>query len=227
MTTGRVTPFKGASAPAAALVHCIAHAFATYNGWEWLLGRYAGSACSTWLLQHQIAGILGNPAATAYAIPFSCDGDPVGVVAAAFLIRCESASRRAAPSLADKLRIVWNLGLRLMLRLKRFSVTVDELHEQAGPMGPHFMISLVGVVPHMQGRGFASQLMRAVLAAVDAEGLPCYLFTANDTNEAMYAKLGFVTQSRRSMGVHVDGPHAGDEMTIRSMLRPPGAASVR
>ena len=61
--------------------------------------------------------------------------------------------------------------------------------------------------------------MTAMLETVDAEGLPCYLFTANDFNEEFYTRRGFVTHSRRGMGVINAGPHAGEEMVVRSMLR--------
>ena len=221
MTIQPVRQYSGADAPVQALTRCVSQAFDAYNGWTWLMGEYAGTACSAWLLEAQISSILSKPAARAYAIPISCDGDVVGVSAVAFLSSCQTAAPPPAPGLLERAKLAWNLGPRIALRLSEFNAAVAELHAQdAAAAGAHFKISFVGVLPHMQGRGQASRVLRALLETVDSAGLPCYLFTANDRNEAMYAKLGFVARSRRSMGPIAAGPYAGEEMVIRSMLRP-------
>ena len=217
-----VTQYSGAAAPKQALVSCVDQAFAAYNGWTWMMGDYGGSKLSAWLLEEQITAMLGNPACVAYAI--SCDGDDVGVAACAFLIRCPSAAPPPPPGLLERARLAWHLGPRIATRLGAFNGAVAQLHEQDAA-GDHFKISLVGVRPHLQGRGLATQVMRAMLATVDEAGLPCYLFTANERNEAMYTRLGFSTRSRRSMGVAAAGAHAGEELVVRSMLR--AAARVR
>ena len=230
MALGPVTQFSGreAAAPVQALAQCVAQAFEAYNGWCWLMGDYAGDACSMWLLQRQITGILSSTASTAFAIPIGCDGNTVGMAAVAFLIRCPSPLPAAPPqkSLVEMATLAWNLGPRIALRLTEFEAAVTQLQAQdAGDVGEHCKISFVGVLPHMRGRGLASQVMKAMLAAVDAEGLPCYLFTANDRNEEMYKKLGFTTRSQRSMGASAAGPSAGEETVIRSMLRPAATSS--
>jgi GNAT superfamily N-acetyltransferase len=114
---------------------------------------------------------------------------------------------------------VWNLGPRVASPNHPFGDAVGELQAQdAGAAGEHYKVSFVAVLPHMQGRGLATSVLRAMLATVDADGRACYLFTANDRNEAMYARHGFATRSRRPMGAGAGA--AGEEMTIRSMLRP-------
>ena len=221
MTLGPVTRWSGADASVPRLACCVHQAFEAYNGWQWTMGDHAGAECSLWLLQRQITAIMSNPGAVAYVIPMACDGDTVGVAAVAFLIRCPSASPPPPPSLLERARLAWNLGPSIASRLSAFNNAVAKMHEHdAATEGEHFKISFVAVLPHMQGRGLASQVMRRVLADVDAERLPCYLFTANDANEQMYAKRGFGTRSRQSMGVNVAGVYAGEEMVIRSMLRP-------
>jgi GNAT superfamily N-acetyltransferase len=50
---------------------------------------------------------------------------------------------------------------------------------------------VVGVIPPRQGQGFGRALLRPVLDRADAEGLPCYLETAQPGNVAFYQKLGF------------------------------------
>lgn len=215
----QVAQYAGDAAPVQALTNCISQAFAGYNGWAWMMGDSAGAECSTWLLARQIRAILDTPGAVAFAVPIVCDAGSVEMAAAAFLIRCPSSSPPPPPTLLEKVRLLWNLGPRIALRGSSFSAAVAELHEHDAS-GDHFKVSFVGVLPHMQGRGLASQVLRAMLKAVDAEGLPCYLFTANDRNEALYAKYGFATRSRRPMGAVASGPLAGEEMVIRSMLRP-------
>ena len=217
-----VAVYTGETAPARALAQCVAQAFAGYNGWEWLMGEHVAAPCSSWLLERQISKMLTSKPAVAYAVPVTCDGEPVGMAAVAFLIRCPArAPPPPPPSFREQAALVWTLGPRIALRLNAFNAAVGRLHEQdAAADGEHYMISFVGVLPHMQGRGLASQVVTAMLATADAERRPCYLFTANDRNEAWYARHGFVTRSRRSMGAITAGAHAGEEMVVRSMLRP-------
>ena len=50
---------------------------------------------------------------------------------------------------------------------------------------------VVGVIPARHRQGFGRALLRPVLDRADAEGLPCYLETAQPENVAFYQKLGF------------------------------------
>ena len=264
----KVVRYSGDAAPEQALTDCLSQAFAGYNGWAWMMGDSAGAECSSWLIARQTRAILDTPNAVVFAV--HADDDPSGVVAAAFLIRCPSSAPPPPHTLLEKARLLWNLGPRIALRGSSFGATVAQLQEHDAS-GEHFKVSFVGVVPHMQGKGLASQVLRAMLDTVDSEDLPCYLFTANDRNEALYSKYltrpkqinlffcllisviwsashgvtwnqrmitlyfwvrtgqryGFVTRSRRPMGAIASGPLAGEEMVLRSMLRPATGVKVR
>ena len=222
-----VTQYSGATAPVRELALCVARGFADYNGWQWMMGAHAAAPCSSWLLDRQISKMLTSKPAVAYTVPITCDGDLVGVAAVAFLVRCSPSAPPAPPqTLLEQASLLWNLGPRIALKLSQFNAAVGALHDRDAA-GEHYMISFVSVVPNQQRQGLASKVMKAVLATVDGEELPCYLFTANDFNEQWYTRHGFVTRSRRGMGAITAGPHAGEEMVVRSMLRPAVVASKR
>jgi GNAT superfamily N-acetyltransferase len=50
---------------------------------------------------------------------------------------------------------------------------------------------MLGVDPDYQGKGYASQLLRPMLARADKEGIPCYLETQLGKNVALYEHFGF------------------------------------
>lgn len=57
---------------------------------------------------------------------------------------------------------------------------------------PKYMyLALLGVEPVHQGKGFASRLLRPMLARLDRENLPAYLETQNTKNVKMYEHFGF------------------------------------
>lgn len=55
------------------------------------------------------------------------------------------------------------------------------------------LLSPIGVDPDFRGKGYASRLLRPMLARLDRMGLPCYLETQNERNAAMYTHFGFKT----------------------------------
>ncbi len=57
----------------------------------------------------------------------------------------------------------------------------------------HWYLALIGVDPEHSGKGIGSALMRPILAQADANGLPCYLETAEERNVTYYQKHGFET----------------------------------
>lgn len=74
-----------------------------------------------------------------------------------------------------------------------FSTVVAFLKEfrmRDAPEG-HWYLELLGVDTALQGQGAGSALMQPVLEQADAEGVPCYLETANEKNVAFYQKQGF------------------------------------
>jgi ribosomal protein S18 acetylase RimI-like enzyme len=66
----------------------------------------------------------------------------------------------------------------------------DGLHASDAP-GRHWYLLVIGVDPSKQRTGLGRALIEPMLARADAEGVPCYLETANDTNLGFYTHLGF------------------------------------
>ncbi len=50
---------------------------------------------------------------------------------------------------------------------------------------------VIGVAPVSQGQGYASKLLKPMLARLDEEGLPCYLETQKEKNVTLYQHFGF------------------------------------
>lgn len=82
------------------------------------------------------------------------------------------------------------VGKEALERILSFSDYLDTLHRRHMP-GPHHYLFFIGVDPACQGKGYASRLIRPVLARLDGEGLPCYLVTQNEQNVALYEHYGF------------------------------------
>jgi GNAT superfamily N-acetyltransferase len=59
------------------------------------------------------------------------------------------------------------------------------------PHGRHLYLPLLGVVPQAQGRGLGSALLRPMLDACDAEGLPVYLEATSTRSVPLYRRHGF------------------------------------
>jgi ribosomal protein S18 acetylase RimI-like enzyme len=79
------------------------------------------------------------------------------------------------------------------------------------PHEPHWYLSMLGVDPACQGRGYGSALLKAGLARCDADGLPAYLESSNPKNIPLYERFGFEV-----MGHIAPGDFPG----LTPMLRP-------
>lgn len=55
----------------------------------------------------------------------------------------------------------------------------------------HWFLELIGVIPELQGRGYAGFLLAPMLARLDRQGLPCYLDTEVEKNVGIYERHGF------------------------------------
>jgi len=87
-------------------------------------------------------------------------------------------------------RVIAALGRGVGRRLVGPSRHIDARHEVLAPFR-HWFLSLLGVAPESQRHGFAGALLRPMLAAIDARGLPCYLETMEGRNVARYEHFGF------------------------------------
>lgn len=100
----------------------------------------------------------------------------------------------AAPSLVSALRagpqLLLRCGWTYFIRNARLERRYEQLRREIAPW-PHLYLALLSVAPVFQHQGFASKLMRPMLARLDAEQLPAYLETQNLRNMAMYERYGF------------------------------------
>lgn len=82
------------------------------------------------------------------------------------------------------------LGLSGMGRFNTLMSYGDKLHKQA-ISGPHWYLLTIGVEPNRQRTGVGGRLLAAGLRRANADGLPCYLETANPDNLPFYRRHGF------------------------------------
>ncbi|MHA2399883.1 MAG: GNAT family N-acetyltransferase [Promethearchaeota archaeon] len=75
----------------------------------------------------------------------------------------------------------------------------------------HWYFFILGVDPHFQGKGYASRLIKPMLARIDKDHLPCYLDTNNEQNIDLYQHFGFKTLKKYQI--------PGTDVTNWSMIR--------
>jgi ribosomal protein S18 acetylase RimI-like enzyme len=88
------------------------------------------------------------------------------------------------------LTLYFNVGRKIVSRMNSFFDYSGKVHHRLAPF-PHWYLGLIGVDPEFQGRGYASALIKPMLAQIDKEHLPCYLETANEKNVPVYEHYGF------------------------------------
>jgi ribosomal protein S18 acetylase RimI-like enzyme len=87
------------------------------------------------------------------------------------------------------LSLLPKLGWDLIQRLPALN-SISSLRKRHAPFR-HWYLLLLGVDPLFQGKGYAGNLLRAMLARLDEEHLPCYLETQNGKNVSIYQHYGF------------------------------------
>ncbi|MDZ7270681.1 MAG: GNAT family N-acetyltransferase [candidate division KSB1 bacterium] len=103
------------------------------------------------------------------------------------------------------------LGWRSFGRFLRLGRCTNQLHERT-IRDPHLVLFALGVDPARQQQGIGRALLAPMLAEADANGLPCYLDTANAANLAYYAAHGFDFVSERTIA---------EALVLRAMVRMP------
>ena len=113
----------------------------------------------------------GAPAAPAGAAVWDPPGADVGLLA-------------MAPALPSMITAMGWSGLRR-------GAYLQAAFERATPREPHWYLAYVGTDPVRQGEGVGSALLRPVLQACDAIGMPAYLECSDPANVAFYERFGF------------------------------------
>jgi GNAT superfamily N-acetyltransferase len=100
------------------------------------------------------------------------------------------------------LTMAFRVGAMAVGRLLRFSKHANAVHKCHAPFR-HRILQSIGVDPLLQGKGYASVLLKAKLERLDREGVPCYLDTQTEKNVIIYEHYGFkVVEEFRIPGTH-------------------------
>ena len=86
--------------------------------------------------------------------------------------------------------IMLKAGISSIRRMLRFGEYSDAMHRRNTPPR-HWYFQLLGVTSTMQGKGYASTLIKPILARLDEEKLPCYLETHKPENVSIFQHCGF------------------------------------
>ncbi len=98
---------------------------------------------------------------------------------------------RQARELAGSLRALIPRPASLVTGL-RYTMAV----EKARPRDEHWYLCLLAADPMAWRRGIGTALLEPSLAALDEDGLPCYLETQKEDNLAYYRRFGFEETAR-------------------------------
>ena len=88
------------------------------------------------------------------------------------------------------LSILSRLGRKTVSRAMTYADYASSMHKRYAPFR-HWYLMVIGVDPLYQGRGYASALIKPMLARIDQERLPCYLDSQNEKNVPIYQHYGF------------------------------------
>jgi GNAT superfamily N-acetyltransferase len=119
---------------------------------------------------------------------FTTSGAPVGAAVCLPPGAWEVTPERAAQAGLDQLPVL--MGADAVERFNHVLAFLEPFHRR-DVQSKHWYVMVVGVIPARHGQGFGRALLRPVLDRADAEGLPCYLETAQPGNVSFYQKLGF------------------------------------
>ena len=117
----------------------------------------------------------------------SISGDSSDALAALLLVLPPGGFPLLPSPLGAQLRAVVGQGLRTASRWGEVYRALQIVH----PQTPHWYLSLLGVDPAYQRRGYGRALLEHWLAEVDREPAPCYLETDRAENVDFYAAAGF------------------------------------
>ena len=167
-------------------------------------------------LQSLSDSLQGDPFYRAVVVDFAADQERAGQILRSYF---EFAARQAADVgkivLSDPPEIgaaLWSLPADAAVAAAAKSVRLASIKGLLGPKGfetykkivgfmgdasaPHtkeswWYLSIAGIAPSAQGKGYGSQLLAPTLTQADTEGAVCWLTTFTPRNHAFYERLGF------------------------------------
>ena len=81
-------------------------------------------------------------------------------------------------------------GRESLQRSQRFEAYYTPMWQRHTPF-QHWILQFIGIDSVHQGKGYASTLLRPMLARIDEENLPCYLTTSDEEKVSLYQHYGF------------------------------------
>jgi ribosomal protein S18 acetylase RimI-like enzyme len=112
------------------------------------------------------------------------------------------------------LTLLFRGGWEFMQKMKQDEDFAGELRRRLAP-DPHWYLAVLGVDPKFQGKGYASRLLKPMLARLEEEKIPGYLETTVEEYVSMYQHFGFEVIKEAVL------PGSGTKMWV--MLRGKGA----
>lgn len=91
---------------------------------------------------------------------------------------------------AGGMKLMFNTDKETLKRMNIIGHFTTELRNKY-TSEKYWYLAPIGVDPSFQGKGFASKLMRAMLARIDSENLSALLETQDERNVKIYNKFGF------------------------------------
>ena len=91
---------------------------------------------------------------------------------------------------SGRLSMRLKLGRKTYSQLMSFGDYLTSVRKRYAPFKHWYLLGL-GVNPDYQGKGYASTLLKAMLARIDNEHLPCYVETQDGKNLPIYEHYGF------------------------------------
>ncbi len=126
----------------------------------------------------------------------------------------DKTDRRLSQNMIDTLSIFFQAGPRAAARQKEISQAMGAAHRRCIAL-PHQYLFFLGVEPELQGKGYASAVVRPMLQRADREGVACYLDNTRERNLPLYRHFGFETVEEYTI--------PGISSSVWAMVRQPGA----
>jgi ribosomal protein S18 acetylase RimI-like enzyme len=88
------------------------------------------------------------------------------------------------------LGLIFSSSWGFLSKMKKDEDFAIRLRRELAPFS-HWYLGVLGVDPEHQGKGYASRLLKPMLARLDEEKLPAYLETSVEDYVALYGHFGF------------------------------------
>ncbi|TFG28208.1 MAG: N-acetyltransferase [Promethearchaeota archaeon] len=88
------------------------------------------------------------------------------------------------------LPLILKAGIKNLKKMNLYDKFCQKMHKEHANFS-HYYLYNIAVDPEYQGKGYASKLIRPMLARFDEQNLPCYLETQIEKNVSIYQHFDF------------------------------------